>query len=302
MADATEIARVNPLRCQRRRRKEPIMQEAITYVGIDAHKKNLAIAMLVGHERTPTTWTVANEPRAVERLRRKLTRLAPGPIECCYEAGPCGYALYRQLHLGRLRCHVIAPALIPRNPGDRIKTDRRDARKLAELHRAGVLTDVRPPTPREEAVRDLARARDDARDDLQRGRQRLGKFLLRRGLHYAGKNWTRGHRAWVAWPCAGEWHPAFRHAPAHGPGACSCSAASARPVARVPRSRAGSYLCGPCVNRGAQAGGVRPLPPPATRRFRGAARLYAVPRRTRRRGAAGLTVWGRRRAGAGCAR
>ena len=113
------------------------MQEAITYVGIDAHKKNLAIAMLVGHERTPTTWTVANEPRAVERLRRKLTRLAPGPIECCYEAGPCGYALYRQLHLGRLRCHVIAPALIPRKPGDRIKTDRRDARKLAELHRQG---------------------------------------------------------------------------------------------------------------------------------------------------------------------
>ena len=89
------------------------MQEAITYVGIDAHKKNLAIAMLIGHERTPTTWTVANEPRAVERLRRKLPRLAPGPIECCYEAGPCGYALYRQLHLGRVRCHVIAPALIP---------------------------------------------------------------------------------------------------------------------------------------------------------------------------------------------
>ena len=87
---------------------------------------------------------------------------------------------------------------IPRKPGDRIKTDRRDARKLAELQRAGVLTDVRPPTPREEAVRDLARARDDARDDLQRGRQRICKFLLRHGLPYAGKHWTRGHRAWVA--------------------------------------------------------------------------------------------------------
>ena len=98
----------------------------------------------------------------------------------------------------RVRCHVIAPALIPRKPGDRIKTDRRDARKLAELQRAGVLTDVRPPTPREEAVRDLARARDDARDDLQRGRQRICKFLLRHGLPYAGKHWTRGHRAWVA--------------------------------------------------------------------------------------------------------
>ena len=163
------------------------MDEAITYVGIDAHKKDLAIAMLVGTARIPTIWTVANEPRAVERLRRKLSRIAAGPIECCYEAGPCGYALYRQLHRGRLRCQVIAPALIPRKPGERIKTDRRDARKLAELHRAGLLTEVRPPTPAEEAVRDLARARDDARDDLQRARQRLVKLLLRRGLHYAGK-------------------------------------------------------------------------------------------------------------------
>ena len=185
------------------------MLEAITYVGIDAHKKNLAIAVLVGTAATPTTWTVANEPRAIERFRRKLHRLTPGPIACCYEAGPCGYALYRQLHRGRLCCQVIAPSLIPRKPGERIKTDRRDARKLAGLHRAGLLTEVRPPTPAEEAVRDLARARDDARDDLQRGRQRLGKLLLRRGLHYAGKNWTREHRAWVA---SLSWeHEAERH-------------------------------------------------------------------------------------------
>ena len=157
------------------------MHEAITYVGIDAHKKNLVVAMLVGHERTPTTWTVANEPQASERLRRKLPRLAPGPIACCSEAGPCGYALHRQLHRDRVRSPVIAPALVPRQPGERIKTDHRDARKLAELHRAGLLTEVRPPTRAEEAVRDLARARDDARDELQRGRQRLGKLLLRRG-------------------------------------------------------------------------------------------------------------------------
>ena len=172
------------------------MHEAITYVGIDAHTKNLAVAMLVGHERTPTTWTVAKERQAVERLRRTLNRLAPGPIACCYEAGPCGYALHRQLHRDRVRCQVIAPALIPRQPGERIKTDRRDARKLAELHRAGLLTEVRPPTRAEEAVRELARARarDDARHDLQRGRQRLGKLLLRLGLHDAGKYWTRGHR------------------------------------------------------------------------------------------------------------
>ena len=86
---------------------------------------------------------------------------------------------------------MIAPALIPRKPGERIKTNRRDARKLAELLRAGLLTEVRPPTPAEEAVRDLCRARDDAREDLQRCRHRLGKLLLRRGLHYSGRNWTR---------------------------------------------------------------------------------------------------------------
>jgi transposase len=102
---------------------------------------------------------------------------------------------------------VIAPALIPQKPGERVKTNRRDARKLVELGRAGLLTAVQPPTPEDEAVRDLARARDDAREDLQRCRHRLGKLLLRRGLHYAGRNWTRAHRAWVdrlTWTHAAE--------------------------------------------------------------------------------------------------
>ena len=173
------------------------MSEPITYVGIDAHKRELHVAMLIGTTSTPVTWKVANEPRAVDRLRRKLERVAAGAIEICYEAGPCGYALHRRLQRGRVRCQVIAPALVPRKPGDRVKTDRRDARKLAELHRAGLLTEVRPPTPAEEAVRDLCRARDDARQDLQRSRHRLGKLLLRRGLHFDGRNWTRRHRAWV---------------------------------------------------------------------------------------------------------
>ena len=173
------------------------MSEPITYVGIDAHKRELHIAMLVGHASTPVTWKVANEPRAIDRLRRKLERAALGQIACCYEAGPCGYALQRRLQRDRVRCQVIAPALVPRKPGERVKTDRRDARKLAELHRAGLLTEVCAPTPAEEAVRDLCRARDDAREDLQRSRHRLGKLLLRRGLHYAGRNWTRGHRQWI---------------------------------------------------------------------------------------------------------
>jgi transposase len=183
------------------------MADVITYVGIDAHKKDLQVAMLVGHGRTPEAWTIANEPRAIQRLLRKLERDAPGAVQCCYEAGPCGYALQRQLQRGRVTCQVIAPALIPRKAGDRVKTDRRDARKLAELLRAGLLTEVRPPTPAEEAARDLVRARDDAREDLQRCRHRLDKLLLRRGRHYAGRNWTQAHRAWLktlTWEHAAE--------------------------------------------------------------------------------------------------
>jgi transposase len=183
------------------------VKHVTTYVGIDAHKKDLFIAMLIGHEATPVTWTVPNEPNAVRRLVRRLEREAPGPVRACYEAGPCGYVLLRQITTPRVSCQVIAPALVPRKPGERIKTNRRDARKLAELLRANVLTEVRPPTPEEEAVRDLCRARDDAREDLQRCRHRLGKFLLRRGLHYNGRNWTRGHRQWIdslAWTHAAE--------------------------------------------------------------------------------------------------
>ena len=128
-------------------------------------------------------------------LRCVVTCFTTGSV--CYEAGPCGYALQRQMTTTRVACQVIAPALIPRKPGERIKTNRRDARKLAELFRAGLLTEVRPPTPEDEAVRDLCRARDDARENLQRCRHRLGKLLLRRGLHFSGRNWTKDHRRWI---------------------------------------------------------------------------------------------------------
>jgi transposase len=176
-------------------------------VGIDAHKKDLFIALLRGNEPKPITWQLTNEPNAVRRLVRKLEREAPGPVRVFYEAGPCGYALQRQVTTSRVSCDVVAPALIPRKPGERVKTNRRDARKLAELGRAGLLTAVQPPTPEDEAVRDLARARDDAREDLQRCRHRLGKLLLRRGLHYSGRNWTRAHRQWIdslAWAHTAE--------------------------------------------------------------------------------------------------
>jgi transposase len=183
------------------------VKQVTTYVGIDAHKKDLFIAMLMGNDGAPVTWTVLNEPNAVRRLVRKLEREAPGPVHVFYEAGPCGYALQRQVTTSRVTCDVVAPALIPRKPGERVKTNRRDARKLVELGRAGLLTAVQPPTPEDEAVRDLARARDDAREDLQRCRHRLGKLLLRRGLHYSGRNWTRAHRQWVdrlTWTHAAE--------------------------------------------------------------------------------------------------
>jgi transposase len=183
------------------------VKQVTTYVGIDAHKKDLFVAMLIGTQTAPVTWTVPNEPKAVRRLVRKLERETPGAVRVFYEAGPCGYALQRQVTTSRVSCDVIAPALIPRKPGDRVKTNRRDARKLAELGRAGLLTAVQPPTPEDEAVRDLARARDDAREDLQRCRHRLAKLLLRRGLHFSGRNWTRAHRQWIdglTWTQAAE--------------------------------------------------------------------------------------------------
>ena len=120
--------------------------------------------------------------------------MAPGPVVAYYEAGPGGFALQRQLEAEGIECRVIAPALIPRRPGDRVKTDRRDARKLAELLRADLLTAVHPPTIDQEAVRDLCRAREDAVTDRTRARHRLGKLLLRRGIAYDGRNWTLRHR------------------------------------------------------------------------------------------------------------
>jgi len=185
------------------------MKEPITYVGIDAHARELHLAMLRWDTSEPSEWSSPNEPRAIERLRRRLEREAPGPIECCYEAGPTGYGLQRRLTAGRVQCRVIAPSLIPEKTGDRIKTDRRDARKLAQLLRADLLTTIQPPSEEAEAVRDVIRARDDARVDLMRSRHRLSKLLLRRGHLYPRTPWTGAYRTWLRrleWPHAAEQH------------------------------------------------------------------------------------------------
>ena len=184
---------------QSRKRKEPVMSEGITFVGFDAHKASISVAMLLPNTNTPVEWQVPNEASAVRRMVRRIEREAPGEVRTCYEAGPCGYALQRQItESSEASCMVVAPSLIPRKPGERIKTDRRDARKLASLFRAGLLTEVQPPSERDEAVRDLCRAREDARDDLMRCRHRLSKMLLRRGLVYAGRTtWAQAHRLWL---------------------------------------------------------------------------------------------------------
>jgi transposase len=182
-------------------RKEPVVTNGITWVGLDAHKKAINVAMRLPGRKEFVEWTVENEPRAVKRFARKLAREAKGSeVRCCYEAGPCGYALKRELEAGAsLVCEVVAPTLIPRKPGERVKTDRRDARKLCELLGAGLLTEVHAPSEEAEAVRDLSRCREDLKDDLHRAQHRLGKWLLRRNVRYTTgkKAWTRMHRDWL---------------------------------------------------------------------------------------------------------
>lgn len=183
-------------------RREPVMDGSITWVGIDAHKKTLAVAILWPGGVHPEEFTIEHDERAIRKLVRRLDRDAGGrEIRVCYEAGTCGYALQRRLETtGKVVCEVIAPSLIPTKPGDRIKTDRRDARKLAELYRAGVLTTVSPPSPEQEAIRDLCRCREDVRADLHRCRQRLVKMLVRRGFVFnsTSRLWSDAHRRWLA--------------------------------------------------------------------------------------------------------
>lgn len=174
------------------------MEEDTTFVGLDAHKSEHHVAMLSATGRSVQEWKVPNTPRDVKRMVRRVLRQAPGEVRFSYEAGVCGFALQRQIEAAGARCQVVAPSLVPVRPGQRVRTDRRDARRLAEMSRAGLLTEVHPPTEAEESARDVVRCRHGAMVDLGRVRHQLSKFLLRHGQIYRdGRQWTQRHLRWL---------------------------------------------------------------------------------------------------------
>jgi transposase len=174
------------------------MMKGTRFVGLDVHADSIAVAVAEPAGEVRSLGTIPNDTEAVRRLVRKLG--SPEHLRACYEAGPCGYVLYWQLSQLGVACIVVAPTLVPVKAGDRIKTDRRDAEKLARLFRSGDLTPVWVPDAAHEALRDLVRAREAAKRDQLRARHRLQKFLLRRGCRApAGiKPWTQRFQQWVA--------------------------------------------------------------------------------------------------------
>ena len=173
------------------------MAKDTVYVGMDVHAETIAIAVAEGRGDARSLGIIPNRPEAVRRI---IGHLGPRKnLKVCYEAGPTGYSTWRMLAEWGIACTVVAPSLIPKKPGDRIKTDRRDALQLARLHRMGDLTAVWVPSPEHEALRDLVRARLAAKRDQLRHRHRLSKFLLRHGRHRpAGtRAWSQKYLEWV---------------------------------------------------------------------------------------------------------
>lgn len=201
------------------------MAKNTLFVGLDTDKTSIDIAIAEPLPKGEVRYygRIANDKTALLRVVKRL-RKAGRALRICYEAGPCGYAIHRWLaEVAGVSCEVIAPSLTPRRAGDRVKTNRRDSLTLARLLRAGELTAVWVPDAAHEAMRDLVRAREAAKQDLNRCRQRLGGFLLRQHLLYAGKPWTKKHRTWLgglAWAepahrlMVGEWLDALDQAQA----------------------------------------------------------------------------------------
>ncbi|MGC4089955.1 MAG: IS110 family transposase [Polyangiaceae bacterium] len=173
------------------------MSKSIRFVGMDVHAETIAVAVAEGRDQVRSLGMIPNRPEAVRRLLGKLGKAST--VKVCYEAGPTGYALYWQLTKLGYHCDVIAPSLIPVAAGDRIKTDRRDAEKLARSYRAGDLTSVWVPDAKHEAIRDLVRAREAAKEDQLRAKHRLGKYLLRYGVRAPDgcRTWTAAWWQWV---------------------------------------------------------------------------------------------------------
>jgi transposase len=176
------------------------MSVSTKYVGLDVSKAKIAVAIADEGRGGARYWgTVEHTKEAVRRLVNSLCKEEDVRLEVCYEAGPTGYELFRWLLGMNISCTVIAPNLIPTRAGDRVKTDKRDALRLAQLFRAGELVSVYVPSPEDEALRDLVRAREDAKEDMNRHKQRLGKFLLRYQLapSNGSKQWTRSYEEWL---------------------------------------------------------------------------------------------------------
>ena len=170
------------------------------YVGLDVHKDSIAVAYAPEDRGAEVVSLGAIGPRQcdIDKLIRRLQTQGAGLV-FAYEAGPCGYGLYRSLTGKGFACHVVAPSLIPRKAGDRVKTDRRDAITLARLMRSGDLSPIYVPGIEDDALRDLSRGRDDAMQDLKRSKRRLKSFLLRQDIRYEGRaNWNAAHLRWLA--------------------------------------------------------------------------------------------------------
>jgi transposase len=183
-------------------------EDSVIFIGLDTSKLKISVAVADGARNGEVRFfgDISSEPASVASMVNKLSKRG-AKLYFCYEAGPTGYGLYRQIvELGH-ECVVVAPSLMPKRPGDRVKTNRRDAVSLARLHRAGELTSVWVPDESHEAIRDLVRAREAANDALKQARQQLQSFLLRHGRIYTGRTpWTRAHKRWLA--CQAFDHPA----------------------------------------------------------------------------------------------
>jgi transposase len=174
-----------------------LSHRGLIHLGMDVSRDSISAAILHPDKDTAQVEKIFADEPSVRKLIKRIGK--PSSIFACYEAGPTGYDLYRLLTSMAVRCEVVAPSLVPKGRGDRVKTDKRDAKHLAGLHRAGALTAIGVPTPAQEAVRDLCRTRGDMVQDLTRARNRLTKFLLRHSLVYrGGSNWTMCHDRWLS--------------------------------------------------------------------------------------------------------